>query len=371
MAQQIPSSKQGNPKTSSLISAAVIGLVVFVVLFVLLEFASRGEWFEKKIPVRSLGTYHSQFEIKWFKLQDFVKENGGVDVILLGNSMVNTGINPERLASEYEKLTGQKLRIFNFGVEGLTVAPLSDIAGILVETYHPGTILLVTEMRDYVASNGLEVENNLRADEWYRAQLTGKYAPRAWLKSNSLAMQYLLSIRNWSRFDFLDNYLMASRRVADTSSAGYEADRNTGKNIDKSPDPNDPDEKKLFDLFANFNLDSGRLGDLSKIIDFSKFGTTIFVTEMPVYPTYFEYFGDPSIHDQFLENLGGFITSNNGVFIFPLSYELIPLEGRVDNHHLNYQGAPLYSDLLAGQLAEACLVENRCLQPMLETGAAK
>lgn len=359
----------GSSRKSTLISALIIGGVVFVVLFALLEFISRLDQFERKFPVRSLGTYHAQFEIKWFKLQEYVEENRGVDVILLGNSMVNTGINPERLAGEYEKLTGQKLRIFNFGVEGLTVAPVSDIAGMLVRVYHPGSILLITEMRDYVAANGLEVENNLRADEWYSAQLTGRPNPRAWLKTNSSALQYLLSIRNWSRFDFPDSFLMTLRRNADTSSAGYEADRNVGSDIDKHPDINDPDDKRLFDLYANFAIDLGRLDDLKKILDLSKSGTSLFVTEMPVYPTYFEYFGEPFIHEQFLKSLRGFVAVNSGTFLLPVSYELIPMEGRVDNHHLNFKGAPLYSDLLAVQLAETCLTDNRCLQPALMDGA--
>ena len=351
------------PKPRSLITSMIIGVILFGILFLALEAGSRTTWFNHKLPIRSLGIYHTQFEIKWFKLKEFVRENGGVDVLLLGNSMVNTGINPEVLAREYQYATGEKLRIFNFGVEGLTVAPNSTIARMLVEQYHPGTIVFVTEMRDYVAKNGLEVEEQLLADEWLAAQDGKPDSARVWLKSNSTALQNLLPFRNWSRFDFLDNFLMSIRRFGDTTTAATKQTAMSARASKNIRTQMIPKKQKILPLFKDFSMDPGRLADLKAILDFSKAGTAVFVTEMPLYPTYFDYFGGESVHAQYLSTIEAFVTTNSGVFLSPLSWELIPLEDRVDNHHLNNKGAPLFSRLLADQIAEACLNSGQCLRP--------
>lgn len=356
------------PSTNSLITSIIIGAALFAFLLLAFEGISRTDWFSRNVSSRSLGIYHNQFEIKWFKLEDYAQKNGGVDVLLLGNSMVNTGIDPEVLSAEYEKLTGEHLRVFNFGVEGVTVSPTSVIANILVQKYHPSAILFVTEMRDYVAENGLTVENQLLSEEWFQSQNSAPLTLHGWLKMNSSATKYLLPYRNWSRSDFPDTFLMYLRRWGDTSASGYEGDLNVGKNIDKHPDPNDPEEAENFALFQNFSIDTGRLNDLNDILNSGGSVQTVIVTEMPLYPTYFDYFGGEEVHDQYLGTLEAFVEQNGGVYVPPLDWELIPLEYRVDNHHLNIKGAPLFSTLLAEQLALYCLDEGMCLRPSYSTG---
>lgn len=364
MAQQTPAENPGNTKAArrgSLLWSLVIGLVAFLVLLGLAEYAYRRQPLTEQVNLRSLGVYHSQFEIKWFKLQDYARRHNGVDVILVGNSMVNTGINPQVLARRYEEQTGDSLRIFNFGIEGLTVAPNADLVKVLVEEFHPGSIVFVTEMRDYTAANGLEVESQFLSDEWLSAHISGSSSPRSWLKDNSAILQKLLTLRNWSRADFLDNLLMSIRRYGDTSGSGYEADRNTGENIDQPPNPADPKEQENFELFSNYSMDPGRIADLQRILANGSEKRTVFVTEMPIYPTYFVYFGGEPVHAQYLSDLQEIVANDQAVFLQPLSWELIPMEGRVDHHHLNYIGAPLYSELLADQLADSCVQNQVCL----------
>ena len=347
----------------SLITSLVIGTLLFLSLILLLEGLFRWTRVDQVFSWRSLGIYHGQFEIKWFTLKDYARQNGGVDVLLLGNSMVNTGIDPDVLAAEYESLTGESLRVFNFGVEGLTVAPNSVIARILNAKYHPGTIIFVTEMRDYAAANGLEIEQQLLSDEWMVARQGGEETARAWSRANSSLLQQLLPFRNWSRADFPDTFLMQARRFADTSPSGYEADASIGENIDIPPDPADPDEKEDFKLFANFSIDPGRLANLKDILEFSNDGTPVIITELPVHPSYFTYFGGTQAHDLYLKTLVPFIEEQGGVFLPAPDWQAIPLFTRADHHHLNNIGAILYSRMLAGKLAELCLDEGTCLRP--------
>ncbi len=156
---------------------------------------------------------------------------------------------------------------------------------------------------------------------------------------------------------------MQARRFADTSLSGYEADASIGENIDIPPDPVDPDEKEDFELFANFSIDPGRLANLKDILEFSGDGTQVIITELPVHPNYFTYFGGTQAHDRYLETLIPFIEKQGGVFLPAPDWQGIPLFARADHHHLNNIGAILYSRMLAGKLAELCLDEGTCLRP--------
>jgi hypothetical protein len=194
------------PVRRSFIHTCITGVAVFCLLFAALEVLFRLDVIPSSVSLRSIGSYHAQFEGKLFKLEDFIKKNGGVDVIILGNSMVNTGIDAARIAYQYQNRTGQKPRVFNFGVEGLTISPISDLAEILVEKYHPGTLLVFTEMRDYVAGNGTEVETTFLDNAWMHYEM-GKPSLAGFILAHSQVLQHLLSVRNWSRSDFYDSYL--------------------------------------------------------------------------------------------------------------------------------------------------------------------
>ncbi len=347
----------------SLLTSLLLGACLFLGLLFVFEGLFRWTDLDRIFGWRSLGTYHGQFEIKWFELRDYVRSHGGVDVLLLGNSMVNTGIDPDVLATEYEVLTGERLRVFNFGVEGLTVAPNSHLARVLAARYHPGSILFFTEMRDYAAGNGVEVERRLLADEWMKARLGGKETVRTWLKENSRVVQHLLFFRNWSRSDFLDSSLMLARRFADTTTSGYERDANVGKSIEIPPDPADPDEQENFKLFTNFSIDPGRLENLKSILDLHEDGTLVVITEMPVHANYFTYFGNEQAHENYLKKLVPFVEKNGGIFLPPPAWQRFPLYSRVDHHHLNAIGAVLHSRMLAQNLAVLCLDQSTCLLP--------
>lgn len=358
----MPDSTPPKPRRSRyLIVSLVIGVLLFLTVSLLFEGLYRWTRLESLIPLRSVGLYHNQFEIKWFELKDYVRENAGVDVILLGSSMVNTGVDPDVLSEQYTSHTGQELRVFNFGVEGFTISPNAEVARLLVQEYHPATLIFFTEMRDYVAANGLEVEQQVLADEWLASRTAGTPSFRTWLKDRSKLVQHLLPYRNWSRPDFPDTFLMSLRRFADTTPSGYEPDRKTAAQLDIPPDPADPGELDLFTMFSDYTIDPGRLADLADIISLQQEGTRVIITELPLHPTYFTYFGGVEVHQAYLEQLVPFIESHAGVFLPPLAPDLIPSEYRSDRFHLNYRGAALYSQLFADQLAGLCESEGVCL----------
>lgn len=345
----------------SFVLACLSGLLVFVLLTSMLEGVCRLGWADQALPMRSVGNYHTQFEIKWFKLEEYVRQNGGVDVILLGNSMVNTGIDPDLLTAKYEELTGRKIRVFNFGVEGLTIAPLSDVARILEERYHPGTIIIFTEMRDYIAGNGDQVATDFLANAWVQQQL-GHPSLEGYLENDSVALQHLLPFRYWSNSDFLDTYLLNIRRLAETTAAGYEAARGTEIDVNQEPDPSDPKEAAIFELFKNYAMAPERITALEEILVYDGEGTQIIVTEMPVFFTYYSYLENESDREEYLARLQELTLSHGGTYLEMISYQPIHNSGFADNHHLNYMGAETYTNLFAQQLANLCSTQQICLE---------
>ena len=333
-------------------------LAVFLALIVLLELVARTSWAQKTFSYRSVGNNDYQFEIKWFRLQDFEKQNGGVDVIILGSSLVNTGIDPDVMAQTYYGQTGTRIRIFNFGVEGMTVAPNSVNAKILVNKYHPALLIYVTEMRDYIAADGLALQRSFLSDEWVQYQ-QGIFNPTGWLIDHSMALQDYLPFRNWIRADFSDFIYQYVYRSRDTSASGYEPELATGKNIDSIPDPNDPNEAKNFVDNGNYEMDPSRLENLQSILSLRQDqGTSVLVVEMPVHPTYYVYMGGDANHRMFQQTISSLVESKVGSFIPAEKCNDIPLEGRANRWHLNKKGAPIFSTCLGQQLASLAKQQN-------------
>jgi len=331
---------------------------IFLCVIILLEFVARTSWAQTTFPYRSVGNTDYQFEIKWFRLQEYVKQNGGVDVIVLGSSLVNTGIDPDFIAQAYYKQTGIPLRIFNFGSEGLTIAPNSVNARIIVNKYHPALLIYVTEMRDYIATVGLSYQQSFLSNPWIKYQ-QGNFDPTGWLIDHSMALQSYLPYRNWMRADFpqfIYSYLYRNRN---TTSSGYEPELATGQNIDLPPNPNDPNEAENFQSTANYQVAPSRLENLQSILSLKQEqGTKILIVEMPVHPTFYFYVGGDAVHQQFQQTISSIVSTNGGSFIPAEKCIDIPLKGRANRWHLNYLGAPVFSTCVGQQLAILAKQQN-------------
>ncbi len=352
---------QKTPSTGfSIRQSVIVPIAILLVLFVFFELLARSPLVQRVSPMRSFGNYHTQFEIKWQRLDQFVQDNGGVDVILLGNSMVNTGIDPEVFAKYFSATGEETLRVFNFGVEGLTIVPMVDLTRLLIETYHPAAILYYTELRDYIAGNGDDVAESFLANGWLQYRM-GQNSITGWIVDHSVALQSLLAWRNWTRDDFPDTYLQNLRRWENTRPDGYEPEIQLSKFKGELPDPNDPDDQQFYALYGNYTIDPGRLEALKTLLALDNSGTNIWITEFPASPGFYDYFGGQQVHADYLNEISVYIADHGGVFVPPVNPNLIPLMGRNDDHHLNFIGARIYSGLLSRQLSKICDVQRFCL----------
>jgi hypothetical protein len=322
-------------------------LVVFIAL---LEGIARTSLISNLLPYQSLGIWHYQFDLKWFRLKQYVANNGGVDVLILGNSLVNTGFDPNVITQTYYEKTGLRLRLFNFGVDGLTIAPNSLTAKFLIEKYHPALLVFVTEMRDYDATNGLETEAILLSDPWVQYRMED-FNLRGWIVDHSLALQHYLPYRNWMRSDFANTFATFLQTYHATSLAGYEPDYEVMSPASVS-NPNDLADNPYFDSTQPYQVDPSRLECLRAILDLARDnGPQIVVVEMPVHPVFFEYAGGETVHKAFQEKIAETVQAGGGIFLSAIDEVTIPLQGRSNLTHLNWRGAPILSAYLGEQLA--------------------
>jgi hypothetical protein len=322
-------------------------LVVFIAL---LEGIARTRLISNLLPYQSFGSWHYQFDLKWFRLKQYVANNGGVDVILLGNSLVDTGFDPDVVTQTYYEKTGLQLRVFNFGIGGLTVSPSSINAKLLVETYHPALLIFVTEMRDYDTTNGIRTEEKFLSDTWMQYQL-GYFNPRGWIIAHSIALQHFLPYRNWMRADFPNTFAAYLQTYHTTSLTGYEPDNGVMKEV-VAPDPNNLAGNPYFDSTEPYQVDPSRLECLRAILDLARDnGPQIVVVEMPVHPVFFEYAGGETVHKAFQEKIAEAVQAGGGIFLPAIDEVTIPLQGRSNLTHLNRRGAPILSAYLGEQLA--------------------
>ncbi len=326
-------------------------LATFMGIAFLLELGARSPWAEKTFQYRSLGNYHYPFDIKWFLLKDYARSNDGVDVLLVGSSLVNTGIDPQVMEAAFHEQTGKHLRIFNFGVEGLNIVSNSFNTSLLVRKYHPALLIYVTEMREYSGTSGVEPQVTFFEDPWVRYQ-KGELSPLGWLIDHSMALQEFLLYRNWMQASFPNFLDMYGKRIEGTTASGYEADQAIDINAGTSPDPANPTDAANFAEYGSYTIDSARLKDLQEILDLRQnTGTNVLVVEMPVNPSFYDFVGGEAVHREFQQTLSTTIKSNGGYFIPAEACDEIPLDGRSNRIHLNYIGAPVFSACLGQQLA--------------------
>ncbi len=316
-------------------------VVIFVLLAAGLEAGARSSWAENHLPrYRSLGNDHYPFEIKWFGLRRYVARHGGLDILIMGNSMANTGVDPAIIAEVYAGQTGQPVRAYNFGVEGLTLHGNLALAEILLEEYQPDVLLLIADVRDLDASNSPNSETRFLSDPWIGYRL-GRENLEGWLFDHSQALQMYLPYRNWVRADFPDTFYSYLYRAVTISETGYEPDTNEFV-LDEAAQAEMRDSPACRQYYAEIEIGAARLDELRALMALAdEHAVRLIVAEMPVNPIVYECMTGAVGRADFQRAVAETLAPGGGVFL-PADPGL-PVEAHVDMHHLNQEGAAAFS----------------------------
>jgi hypothetical protein len=337
--------------------------LLLAALAILLEAGVRLPFAQDWLPRRSLGISLDHFELKWFLLEEYVQAHGGVDVIILGNSLVNTGIDPQVVADTFQEASGIPARVFNFGVEGMFVEPNAFTAQLLIEKYHPAVLVVVTEAREYGSGAGTDATQRYFASPWIQYQ-QGQWSPLGWLFDHSLALQRYLPYRNWVRSDFREQMRLYDKHLYNVHPNGYDPDLREQLVFDSPPDPSNPDNQDLYAMFQSYDPAPERLEALRQLFSLGqRTGTVIVVMEMPLHPSNYDYFGEGEAdHAQFLAALAASAQEGRAPLLPTLPESKMPADGRADRAHLNWRGAPVLSAHLGNELAQVGAVLQALLQ---------
>lgn len=324
------------------------------------------------LPPRSYGLQYRRLEVQLARLDQLVADYGAVDCIFIGSSLVEHGIDPARFEAAYQAALGEKIHCFTMGLGSITASGQAATVEMLIHRYHPALIVVGTEARAYneaqllkLGNHVTQAEQHLPDEAWMRYQ-RGDWTLQGWLFDQSgLAQAYQL-VGAGFRLDAQNETL--AQALAQTRN-GYTPLRGQVVEVSQTVNRIHPQEGDLRHLafFAVYNMAANDLAGLQRMAqlgggDNCRGGhlcaptTQIVILEMPVHPSYLDYFAEGSnAHQRFIQTVRQ-IADAEGVLFWqstPQASALIPAEGWNDRYHVNELGTPILTNWLAEQIINA------------------
>ncbi len=341
--------EQQTLKVNSL-NGKTIGLTVIILLVMVgsLEGLLRVEYLQSYLNrfVPNYGSRHRQLEIQLARLDTFVDNNGQVDCIMFGSSLVWLGFNPPVFEETFLDVTGQNINCFNFGIETLPADAAGTLAQIIVKQYQPTYLIYGTSARDYAPNSESEDTTVILESSWVRYQM-GDHSPISWLQNHSYIFKYAKQLQFAIRFD-TDGLRNAQEEkgvsVADTS--GFLPKTRPAQEVHFAAA-----EKDAARLFHPYTIYSENLEGLEQIIDLQNSVPHVLIVEMPVSDEYFGYFENgKDDYDRFVAAIVAITADKKIPLIQTSNTQIIPEEGFWDRSHMNLVGANIFTEWLAFQV---------------------
>ena len=326
------------PFGKTLLTAVLILIVVLTATELIIRALTTNEIIEPPI----LRTGMPQFDAKLTRLETLYRENGKVDCIVIGSSMVDAGFDPLAFAAARGEQNGTPITCFNFGINGLTAKGAGLISNGLVHRYHPELLYYITSARDYVAGyhkDTRELQQSPQLGWLLQVNSLG-----SWLFQHSYLFGWLSTPSYWTNPQYMNAYYEEFNLM---TSLGFRPFKK-GKGI-----PVDFDHSNL----QRYNLDSEDVAGLREVLSLADAGSKVLVVEMPVYPGYLPYYIKSSLqayYNDFLIPVENVVRSHGEEFTRTVSdiAVMIPDAGWKDPTHLNVEGAKIFSTRLAVKQAK-------------------
>lgn len=342
------------------IRLSTLGTAVGTLLLLVaaLEIVGRTPRLRLLLPSPSLGSPHRQIEVQWSHLEVHTMAEGPPDCFFIGSSAVYRGIRPDVFTDSFFETTGESLRCYTFGVQGLSPGFGSMIAELLASRYSPRLMVLGADTPTLAEGTGEYVEKTLRRTKWWRHQF-GDPNPEGWLVEHSYAYRYVLLASNWLRKDF-DRWQESSREVEEgTTALGFRGATASLAEREEQPEP----MEELQAILSDFQLSTA---DLDGVEQFARLrgSTEVAVVEMPIHPGFLQYFKEGrSDHEAVLQAMRDRLDPLGVVYLFTSDLELIADSGWLNTNHLNRTGATEFSRWLGRALGAEQLEGNLRVPP--------
>jgi hypothetical protein len=331
----------------------VLALIIFAMLMSSAEVISRSQIFKSHFIANDWTSSHNQFEVQLGRLENIVAMEGPVDCLFLGNSMVWHGFDPAAFSDAYQQKTGQSLRCFNFGVDGMPTASAGALARILVHDYRPKLLLYGTDSRDYAIAINASDATVLLDSPWLRYRLN-HFSITGWLWGNFHFLRYRQTLGYFLRLE--KSYLFVKGASAlNNDNYGFYGVEKVASFVNTSPsDHTDLEHVRYYSgLLSEYQMLPENLNGLQEILNLANEGTDVVIVEMPVPETYLDFFGNgEQDYQRFLTQVADITHAGRIPFWTTTSLDLIPDNGWFDYSHLNILGAKAFSHWLGNQVGE-------------------
>ncbi len=279
--------------------------------------------------------------VQIYQLDQFVRQEGSLDCVIVGSSAAGRGVDPEVLASAFQAKTGRTIRCYNFGTAGAGDEGTAVISQILARNYHPWLMIYAASFRDF--GNRANFDMNI---PWVRYQ-QGEFSPDGWLESNLVSYRYYLTYSGYLTNAYVT---VTIKRLMRVSRWGQ---WKTNQSTDVSQSPKRNVYQVQYSEFGRINLSSADMSGLDALFSLRQQGVTIVVAEVPVPPQGLQFLTHGKADYQTFVHRLSDMTGRAAVPLYLADGQvLIPDNGWFDYTHMNSRGAAVYSDWLAQQLAQ-------------------
>ena len=320
-----------------------LALALLVFLLLLGEVGARSALVRSRLAAPSIGSRSRFFDLQLSRLDRMAKDDGGVDCIFLGNSLVLFGMDPDSFSAAYEARGGSRLRAYNFSIPGLLASDNAALARILTEDYRPSLIIYGMTPRDFSdRSNRFAFESI----PWVRYRM-GFASVDGWLVEHSRAFRYLL---------LSENKLPAA---AERAMRGFDSRAPRGffpfepatTNVEGAAFVN---AMKLVSAELKHSMAPAQVSALGALLKVRDGGTQLVLLEMPMRLDPSEWSADLSAGYRKMWGEFRSVLQASGATVWsPPPQGIVPADGWLDAWHMNARGASPFSRWLGERLAAA------------------
>ena len=312
----------------------IIALLVLALLITAAEGLARLPWIDSHIPT-AIGTANPYFDTKIGELDSLINQDGRIDCLFIGSSVVNSGIVPVRFENAYRATTGQPVTCYNFAIPGVTTSGAAKVADLLIERYRPRVLIYGFTLRAFSAMMAQTGgAGQIFSADWTRHQ-TGDWNLSGWIINHSLAYRHYLALRDWPEPDF-------ANPIGEQDAALRKGFNPFGSGAQFfAPD-------YLFD----YEIAPDEWDALLRLMDLNTAGTQVMLVEMPLPDQTLEVFeGGPANYARYLDEIAAAATKRNIPYIATFGLDLVPENGWAgDTHHMNVTGAFAFSEWMGEQI---------------------
>ncbi len=334
-------------------------LILWTILFIVLlasviEWLVRQDIFQTPMTTPQMGSSHYEMGQKLAYLDRQIKQNGPVDCLMVGSSMVDVGFDPEAFEKAYQEITGKNIQCFNFGLDASSAASTQAIAKILVEDYHPRLLIVGTDARDYVLPREDPDVSVILDTPWVQYRL-GNFSLDGWLLEKSYFYRYRQHLNRLLRFDLKDTLVKDTFFAYELRPNGLNVISKIATDSNDPPDPNDQSYQVQYygRIFKSYQVLDLNLEALKQTLALQSPGMQVVVVEMPVPDGYYYFFGNGSEdHGKFIQSVKTLTAMQEVPFWQTEPLNNIPDNGWSDYTHMNTTGADVFSSWLGRQVGQ-------------------